>query len=141
VTHKLALSEPVPGIGGASFNLEGVPKAGFTFTKSGNKLETGVDFRQEMSSMFTFHNEVETMRERKKIEVVKLPPCVAPKTEVKVSIVINRGIIKMPFKAIFTSGNSKWEVPGCYTGEDATQIKLEFVEVSLLEGNRKVSRM
>ena len=58
--------------------------------------------------MFTFNNEEETERQRKKVEVVKLPPCVAPKTEVKVSIVINRGIIKMPFKAKFTSGNSKW---------------------------------
>ena len=58
--------------------------------------------------MFTFNNEVEALRERKKMEVVKLPPCVAPKTEVKISIVIHRGIIKMPFKAKFTSGNSKW---------------------------------
>lgn len=141
VSHKLTLSEPVQGIGGCSFNIEGVPKAGFPFTKAGNKLETGLDFRQELSNMFTFYNEVETTRERRKMEVVRLPPCVAPKTEVKVSIVIHRGIIKMPFKATFTSGNAKWEMGGVYEGEDATQIKLEFAEVSLLEGNRKVSRM
>jgi hypothetical protein len=40
--------------------------------------------------------------------VVRLPSCVAPKTEVNVSIVIYRGIIKMPFKATFTSGNTNW---------------------------------
>ena len=100
--------------------------------------------------MFTFQTETETSRERRKMEVVRLPPCVAPKTEVKVDIVIHRGIIKMPFTARFTSGNSKWwllgkldenlmnvyrEIGGLYTGEDATQIKLEFAEVWLSMSN------
>ena len=69
------------------------------------------------------------------------------------------GVIKMPFTAIITSGNKQWEVlycdalyctvlyctvlqvPGSYRGTDATNIKLEFEEISLLEGNRKFSRM
>ena len=42
--------------------------------------------------IFTFPNEIETTWERKTMEVIKLPPCAAPKTEVKVSIVIHRGI-------------------------------------------------
>ena len=79
---------------------------------------------------------------------------------IQVSIVTHTGVIKMPFTAIITSGNKQWEVPGSYCtvlycnvmyctvqvpgsyrGTDATNIKLEFEEISLLEGNRKFSRM
>jgi len=60
---------------------------------------------------------------------------------VKVEIVVHEGTIKIPFVAHLTSGNSKWEVAGEYTGTDATMIKMELSETSLLEGNRKVSRM
>ena len=60
---------------------------------------------------------------------------------IQVSIVTHTGVIKMPFTAIITSGNKQWEVPGSYRGTDATNIKLEFEEISLLEGNRKFSRM
>ena len=42
---RLVLAEPVSGLTGATFTIENVPKAGFVFTKSGNKLETGTDFR------------------------------------------------------------------------------------------------
>lgn len=59
----------------------------------------------------------------------------------QVSIVIHTGIIKLPFMAKFTSGNKSWEVPGTFEGTDSTNIKLELNEVSLLEGNRKFSRM
>ena len=44
---RLVLSQPVRGLTGATFSLDNVPKAGFVFTKSGNKLETGTDFRWE----------------------------------------------------------------------------------------------
>ena len=54
---------------------------------------------------------------------------------------IHTGIIRMPFTAVFTCGNKKWEVPGNFEGIDSTNIKLEFEEISLLEGNRKFSRM
>merc|ERR1711962_32344 len=141
VTHSLKLDEAVTGLAGKSFTLEGVPKAGFTFNTVGNKLETMTDFRQELSSMFTFITEDSTRRERTKIEAVSLPPCIAPKTEVKISIIIHHGTVKIPFKALFVSGNSKWEVPGKYVGEDATHVKVQQSETSLLEGNRKVSRM
>ena len=39
------LATPVPGLTGTTFTIENVPKAGFVFTTSGNKLETGTDFR------------------------------------------------------------------------------------------------
>ena len=39
------------------------------------------------------------------------------------------------------SGSKEWEVGGEYEGVDATNIKLNFEEISLLEGNRKFSRM
>ena len=45
ICERLKLSEPVAGIGGATFTIEGVPKSGFVFSKNGNKLETGLDFR------------------------------------------------------------------------------------------------
>lgn len=41
----MTLSEEVAGLSGCTFTIEGVPKSGFAFTKTGNKLETGVDFR------------------------------------------------------------------------------------------------
>jgi len=47
----------------------------------------------------------------------------------------------MPFNAIFTSGNKKWEMAGHYEGVDSTNVKLLFEETSLLEGNRKFSRL
>jgi len=141
VRHKLNLFAPVNGLTGASTSLEGVPKQGFTFLENGNKLDTGTDFRQELSSPFTFKDDASSSRERKKAEVVMMPPFIAPKTEVKVEIVVHEGTIKIPFVAHLTSGNSKWEVAGEYTGTDATMIKMELSETSLLEGNRKVSRM
>lgn len=42
---RLTLSEEVVGLSGCTFTIEAVPKTGFAFTKTGNKLETGVDFR------------------------------------------------------------------------------------------------
>ena len=42
---SLSLSSPVPGVEGCTLSLEGVPKAGFTFSTEGNKLDTGTDFR------------------------------------------------------------------------------------------------
>ena len=48
VIFSLILSEEVPGLTGATFTIEGVPKSGFVFTKQGNKMETGTDFRQEL---------------------------------------------------------------------------------------------
>ena len=42
---RLSLSAGVPGLAGSTFTIDGVPKAGFVFTKAGNKMETGVDFR------------------------------------------------------------------------------------------------
>jgi len=139
--HKFVLSEPVPGIGGCTFYLEGVPKPGITFANVGNKFETGVDFRQELNNMFTFHTEATAERSRSKLEVVRFPPLLQPMTQIAVAIVIHKGIIKMPFKATFSSGNSTWTVPGCYTGLDATQIKLEFQEVCLRESIRKISKI
>lgn len=141
VSHRLELSTPVSGLAGVTFSLEGVPKGGFAFTKFGNKLDTGLDFRQELSNMFTFTTDQEAVRERKKKEVVRLPPNVGPKTDVKIAVVIHKGIIKIPFNAHFVSGNTEWDVAGTYQGEDATQIKLELAETSLLEGSRKVSRL
>ena len=98
---RLVLSEEVPGLTGTTFSLEGVPKPGFVFTKTGNKLETGVDFRyfflwgttkifficfrQELSGMFTWTNNLETSRLRTKIESVKFPNSITPKTHIKVS--------------------------------------------------------
>ena len=41
----MTLYEEVAGLSGCTFTIEGVPKTGFVFTKTGNKLETGVDFR------------------------------------------------------------------------------------------------
>ena len=83
-SHSLVLEAPVPGLTGATVALEGVPKQGFTFLTLGNKLDTGTDFRQELSATFTFMDETSSRRERKKTEVVTLPPFLAPKTEVKV---------------------------------------------------------
>lgn len=75
------------------------------------------------------------------MEVVNYPPYLPPKTEVKVSIVIHQGTIRIPFKATFTSGNSTWQKDGQYVGVDGTNIKMEQTETSLLAGDRKVSRM
>lgn len=58
--------------------------------------------------MFTWRNETETSRRRTKVESVKLPSCVGPKTQVKVMTVVHKGIIQIPFKAKLTSGNKKW---------------------------------
>ena len=82
----MVLSEEVPGLSGCTFTIEGVPKTGFAFTKTGNKLETGVDFRQELSNMFTWKNESETSRQRTKMESVRFPNSITPKTHVKVFI-------------------------------------------------------
>ena len=57
--------------------------------------------------MFTWRNETETSRRRTKVESVKLPSCVGPKTQVKVMTVVHKGIIQIPFKAKLTSGNKK----------------------------------
>jgi len=141
VSHSFELSEAVPGISGCNFCLEGVPKAGVLFANCGNKLETGVDFRQELSNMMTFHTEKSASRQRTKMEVVRLPPTLAPMYEVKVSTVVHSGIISMPFTATFNSGNSTWTVFGTYRGVDSTNIKLEFEEKCLLESNRKVSKV
>jgi len=141
VAHQLELDEAVAGLAGVSFTLEGVPKQGFGFTQSGNKMETGTDFRQELGGMFTWHTDSQTGRQRTKLESVKFPATVAPKTLVKVFVVIHSGTVRMPFTATFTSGNKTWSVPGVYTGVDATNIKLEFEETSLLEGTRKISRI
>ena len=108
--------------------------------------------------MFTWKNDSETSRQRTKVESVRFPNSITPKTHLKViniwnqilsnkliflkvSIVIHTGIIRMPFTAVLTCGNKKWEVPGSFEGIDSTNIKLEFEEISLLEGNRKFSRM
>ena len=66
--------------------MEGVPKAGVVFASYGNKLETGVDFRQELSNMMTFHTEKSASRKRSKREVVKMPPIMAPMYDIKVEI-------------------------------------------------------
>ena len=73
------------GITGATFTMDGVPKTGFCFTSSGNKMETGTDFRQELSSMFTWINQTETSRKRTKLESVKFPNSISPKTHMKVT--------------------------------------------------------
>ena len=54
---------------------------------------------------------------------------------------VHTGIIRIPFIAKLTQGNRSWEIPGNFEGIDSTNIKLKFDEVSLLEGNRKFSRM
>ena len=54
---------------------------------------------------------------------------------------MHTGKVKIPFKAQLRSGSKEWEVEGTYEGTDATNIKLQFEEISLLEGNRKFSRM
>jgi len=139
LSHSFELSEAVPGISGCTFSLEGIPKGGVTFANYGNKLETGTDFRQELSNMMTFHTEKLATRQRTKIEVVKLPPIMPPMYQIKVSTVVHTGIISMPFTATFRSGNSTWTVPGTYKGVDSTNIKVEFEEKCLLQSNKKVS--
>jgi len=141
VSHSFELSEAVSGISGCTFSLEGIPKAGTVFASYGNKLETGVDFRQELSNMMTFHTEKSATRKRSKMEVVKMPPAIAPMFDIKVSTVIHSGKICMPFTATFESGNSTWSVPGTYHGVDSTNIKVEFEEKSLRESNRKTSKL
>ena len=71
----------------------------------------------------TFHTEKSASRKRSKMEVVKMPPIMAPMYDIKVEIfsvryflqsllqastVIHSGIITMPFTATFMSGNSTW---------------------------------
>ena len=58
--------------------------------------------------MFTWRNDTETFRQRTKLESVKLPSCVGPKTHVKVMTVVHKGIIQIPFKAKLTSGKKQW---------------------------------
>ncbi|XP_023329323.1 uncharacterized protein LOC111702033 [Eurytemora carolleeae] len=141
VSHTFQLSEPVKGCTGVTFQLENVPKSGIPFTTSGTIMETGTDFRQELNSLMTFQTENSASRSRERKEVIRFPPFLQPKTQTKVSIVVHSGVITIPFSANFTSGNSAWTVTGVYTGIDATQVKLDFQETSLLEGNRKASRM
>jgi len=141
VSHCFELSDPVLGISGCFFNIEGIPKAGIQFASVGNKLETGIDFRQELSNMMTFQNERTASRRRTKLDVIKMPPSMAPMYEIKISTVVHSGIITMPFLATFKQGNSTWTSPGIYKGIDRTNIKLEFEDKCLLESNRKISKV
>ena len=50
-------------------------------------------------------------------------------------------MVKLRFHYVKNKMNIYREVDGTYHGEDWTNIKLEFEETSLLEGNRKVSRI
>ena len=58
--------------------------------------------------MFTWRNDSESSRLRRKVECVRFPSSVGPKTQVKVMTVVHKGIIEMPFTAKFTTGNKKW---------------------------------
>ena len=50
-------------------------------------------------------------------------------------------MVKLTFLRLIKTNKIYREVAGTYHGEDWTNIKLEFEETSLLEGNRKVSRI
>jgi len=141
VSHSFKLKEPVKECTGTTFQVENVPKSGIPFTTTGTIMETGTDFRQELNSLITFQSDDTASRNRERKEVIRFPPYIQPKTVVKVHIAVHSGIITIPFTASFTSGNNKWSVDGIYTGIDATQVKLEFEETSLLEGGRKISRI
>jgi len=141
VTHSFRLGEPVKGCTGATFQIDNVPKAGIPFTTTGTIMETGTDFRQELGSLMTFQSEESASRSRQRKEVIRFPPFLQPKTNTKVYVIVHSGIITIPFTATFSSGNESWSIEGTYTGVDATQVKLDFEETSLLEGNRKISRM
>jgi hypothetical protein len=41
--------------------------------------------RQELGNVMTFQSESEAKRERKKLEMIRFPPVVQPKTDTKVS--------------------------------------------------------
>jgi len=141
VSHVFSLSKPYKGCTGATFSIDNVPKAGIPFTKSGTIMETGIDFRQELNSLITFQTDSTAMRQRERKEVIRFPPFLQPKTHTKVKVVVHRGIITIPLKATITSGITTMEVEGTYKGIDSTQVKLQFNETSLLEGNRKISRI
>jgi len=141
VEHTFELDSSVEGCQGATFALDNVPKQGIPFSVAGTLLETGTDFRQELSSSFTFTTDNKTFRLREKKEVIRFPPVLQPKTVTKVNIVVHSGVITIPCTAKFTSGSKTWTVDGVYKGTDSTQIKLEFSETSLLEGTRKISRI
>ena len=64
--------------------------------------------RQELGSMFTWEDEVESWRVRTRQEAVRFPTSLAPKTQLKVMTVVHKGIIEMPFTARCTNGNKKW---------------------------------
>ena len=45
---------------------------------------------------------------RTRQEAARFPSTVGPKTQVIVRTVVHKGIIEMPFTALFTNGNKKW---------------------------------
>jgi len=100
-----------------------------------------IGVRQELSNMMTFQDERTASRRRTKLDVVKMPPSMAPMYEIKISTVVHSAIITMPFLATFKQGNSTWSIPGTYKGIDSTNIKLEFEDKCLLESNRKISKV
>jgi len=141
VKHSFMLSEPVPGLAGVSFSLDGVPKEGLVFGECGSKLETGIDFRQELAGLITFSSETQAEKYRRKYEMVKLPKSVSPMHQYTVLTVLHQATIQTPFTATFTQGNKEWCVPGLLTSVDATNFKIDCQEVYIGESQRKISRV
>jgi len=141
VSHSFELKDPVPGLAGKSFSLEEVPKLQIEIQTSEGKIDIGKNFRQELVNRFTFSSGQTAQRHRSVTESLALPPCVPPMFEMKVSTVKYTGTVKIPFVASFSSGNKTWDLNGEYTGKDSTNIKLVFSQISLLESNRKFSKL
>jgi hypothetical protein len=141
VKHAFELSEATEDLAGVSFTLEKVPKEGIVFGQLGTALETGTDFRQELSAAFTFTTDKSSSRERRRVEAVRMPSSLPPQTEVRSTTTIEEGRVKVPFKATFTSGLREWTTTGTYTGVDSTNIKTHCTEVYIGESTRKTSKL
>jgi len=141
VSHSFELNESVPGLAGKCFSLEDVPKLQIDIQSSEGKIEVGKDFRQELLNKFTFCSGQTAHRQRRVAERLALPTFVPPMFEMKVSTVKYTGTVKIPFVATLSSGTKTWNLNGEYTGRDSTNIKLVFSQKSLLESNRKFSKL
>jgi len=141
VRHSFEFDQPEENLTGSSFVLEEVPKTQIEIIHEQGKLEFGKEFRQEMMNKFTFSTDSQATRDRVVTEVMSLPSSVPPMFELQLSTVRFTGEVTIPFRATFESGIKTWHKTGLYTGTDSTNVKLLFKEKSLLESNRKFSKI
>ncbi|XP_023329251.1 uncharacterized protein LOC111701974 [Eurytemora carolleeae] len=126
VEHRFQLSDGSLAPKYQVFSLDNVPKVNFSYTDESGKIDSKLDFRQELGGRFTFDMNGLAERTRSRTENIRLPPTLPPQTRLKVSIICQRLIISATFTALFTSGGKSWSISGEYRGKDDTNLKLKM---------------